>query len=405
LSAAGWRAAGSLALLLALAGRASAHGEPPAATELLARDERGALLVRLTRGFAQRGPSGFRFLCPEAWDGNLLAPAAALASGPVVVASRAVFLLEPDGNVSLHPVQSGSGLAVASHGEEVFGIFEHEGQRELRRVTRGTNELVRILEQPARALAVSADELAVLRWLDRTLVVDRLSLEGEPRGSVTWTAASTVADAHLRMAAGQLYVVVEASAAPWVTLGRINGRVDASYAPLLEASISIDGPVALAAGTMVTADGNLRSLDSGAVLAPLADRLNCLGDAAGAPYACAQGDLFELNDGGLGAPLFALSSVQAPGYDALSGDALASCGTRWLDFRTDVSLAESARAPADGGLPDAAASQPQPTPSPAGASEGCSAQGRGPHSPWSASLVVLSLTIAARRPRRRVQAT
>ncbi len=90
-----------LVLVLSIAQRALAHGPPVGATELVAHQGSDVSLVRLTRGFASAGADGMRFLCPESFGSNLLAPAAALAQGPMLVAGDSLFAVQPDGGVTL----------------------------------------------------------------------------------------------------------------------------------------------------------------------------------------------------------------------------------------------------------------------------------------------------------------
>jgi hypothetical protein len=381
-----------LVVLLSCAGRASAHGAPPAATELLAAGDGEASLVRLTPGgLALRVPGGFRFVCPEAWGGDVLAPAASIPRGPTLVASDTLFVIEQDGSVSPHPVQSGSGGALASHPDAVFGLFAHDGRYELRRVTGSTNELVRVLDHPFGALAARADEVVLLRWFEDTLELQKISLDGTSLGSVTWSVPNGVAYARVTAAAEQLYVTVWGRARPWVTLGRVNER---GYEPLREASVDIAGP---SASTWVLLDGTLQRLDTGAGLDTLGRRISCLGDANGLVYACSEGDLYRLEESGLGAPLFELGSLLAPTYDGLAEPARASCSTRWLDLRADVAAAQALRNDIETTEP------PRGAPSLAPA-EGCSALPASTMPSLSTLLILLSMVAwrarahGARRP-------
>jgi MYXO-CTERM domain-containing protein len=387
--------------LLAFAPRVSAHGPPPAATELLAKTEQGAALVRLTPGgFAHRVADGFRFICPEAWGGDVLAPLASISLGPTIVASDSLSIVEQDGRVALHPVQSGAGIVAASHRDAVFVIFKHEGKVELRRVTGTTNELVRLLDQPFGALVASVDELSLLRWLDNTLVLQKLSLTGEPLGSVTWTMKSPVAYARLRLAGSQLYVVVWGRSAPWVSLGRLTAQ---GYEPLREASTDVAGPVSLATGTLVAIDGVLQSLETGALVDTLGYRATCLGERDGLAYACAHSDLLRVDASGLGAPLFEVASLRAPDAQALSEVARADCTTRWLDLQNDIAVARAASAPHDAGAsaPDAATADASTPLARASDTGGCStSRGTSPR-PYALGLALVAWCAAHRRRRTR----
>lgn len=398
--------------LLAFAPRASAHGPPPAATELLATSEQGATLVRLTPGgFAHRVPDGFRYVCPEAWGGDVLAPAATIPRGPTLVASDSLSVVGLDGRVTPHSIQSGAGIVLAGHRDAVFVIFKHDGKVELRRVTGTTNDLVRVLEQPVSALAAGANELSLLRWLDNTLVLQRVSLAGELLGEVTWLSPNPVAYARLRPAGNQLYVVVWGRSAPWVTLGRISER---GYERLREAGIDVAGPVSIATGTLVAIDSALQNLETGAVVDTPGGRVTCLGERDGLLYTCANGDLHRVDASGLGAPLFDISSLVAPDYQGLSDVARADCTTRWLDLQNDVALARAASAVHDGGVSqaDAALAKPGATTADAGEptvaepdARGCSAApGMGQHA-YLPSLLLFVLCGAGRWRRQRWSST
>lgn len=395
--------------LVSFVSRASAHGPPPAATELLARSEQGATLVRLTPGgYVHRVPDGFRYICPEAWGGDVLAPAATIPLGPTLVASDSLSVVGLDGRVTPHPIQSGAGIVTAGHHDAVFAVFRHEGKVELRRVTGTTNDLVRVLEQPVGALAASADELSLLRWLDNTLVLQRVSFKGELLGEVTWVSPSPVAYARLRLAGSQLYVVVWGRSAPWVTLGRIDER---GHDRLREAGIDVAGPVSTATGTLVTIDSTLQNLETGAVVGTPGARVTCLGEREGLVYACTNSDLRRVDASGLGTSLFDIGSLVAPDYQGLSDVARADCTTRWLDIQNDVALARAAAAVDDGGVrqTDAAVAMPGTTSADAGGpivgendAGGCSVAPGTPQRGYLTSLVLLaSCGTCCRRRRQR----
>ncbi|HEX5655782.1 MAG TPA: hypothetical protein VFX59_01250 [Polyangiales bacterium] len=363
-------------VLLALPGRVLAHGAPPAATEAIASDERGVSLVRVSRGLAYRAAEGFRFLCPEAWDGNLLVRAASLPGGPTILASDSLFVLQ-EGRVTRHPVQSGLGFALASHRDAVFGVFRQGTSWELRRITASANELVRALAQPVDALAALDDELALLRFVDRTVTVDRYALSGEPRGGVSWEAKSFVAEAALRVAGEQLYAVLWAHSAPWLSVGRVGKD---AFEPLREANVSLDGPIA----SSLAIDGVLQDLQTGTAIDTQGDRISCLGETSGQPYACARGGLLRVDANGLGAPLFELSALREPDLSAVPDAARADCTVRWTDLVTDGVPVSDAGMPA----PDAGATARTST------AEGCATRdGRG----FEGALLLVALASRRRR--------
>lgn len=75
----------TLATVLALAEtNAHAHRAAPAAVSVIAADEAGPSIVRLTSGLAVRVGTGFRYVCPSAWGGDSSLAEGAVG-GPAVV--------------------------------------------------------------------------------------------------------------------------------------------------------------------------------------------------------------------------------------------------------------------------------------------------------------------------------
>jgi PAS domain-containing protein len=374
--------------LLSFVADASAHGAAPAAIGLLGFNGEDASLVRLSRGMAHRVPDGFRFMCPEAWGGDITAPAVALPGGPALVAGERLFVVAPDGVVSPHPSQPGTGIALANNSAATFGLFSRDAQYELRHITESTSELIRILDEPFRLLAASDSELSLLGWTGSSVVFQTMSLAGEPRERVEWIAPSAVSYAELRVAAEQLYILIWGSAAPWATLGRMTAG---AYEPLREANANIAGPVALDTGTLVALDGELEVLEDGAAVDVRGNKVTCLGGVLGQPYACAHGDVLRVEPDGLGSPLFEIVSLREPDYRGLSEAARMDCMTRWLDVKVDVaSRAPSSAAAQDAAVPDMV----KPTDS-AARPAGCALGARARHVWWLEAMLLVVL--AARR--------
>jgi hypothetical protein len=327
--------------------------------------------------------------------------------GGAVVAREGLFVVEADGRVSAHPAPIAVGVALASHGDAAFGIFEHEGRRELRRITRSTNDLVRSLDEPFRVLAAGERELWLLSWVEKTLVLQSIFLSGELGKRVTWTAPSVVASAELRELAGRLYVSIWGSAAPWATLGQVTEQ---GYEPLVEARSGIAGPIGLPSGTYVALDGAYERLVQGAMGATPSSYMTCLGSQLGLAYGCAGGALWRVDENGLGAPLFELTSLREPSYAGLDEVQRADCKVRWLDLRDHIAEVSRASVAADAsvtdatvqnvGAPDAAADAA----SSADAS-GCALGGAAARGAWpSWSLLFLLVTARGVRPRRPLHA-
>jgi hypothetical protein len=397
----------SLALLpLLVTQRAAAHGAPPAALAVLGWDEQGATSVRLSQGIAQRTREGFRYVCPEAWGGDALAPAAALPGGPTLIAAVRLFVLEADGRVSPHPEDVGEGIALARGGDALYGLFSRDGRVELRRLEATHSELVHSFEEPLSALTASASMIAVMHYAQRTLVVQKLSPQGELGERVSWDAPSAVAFAELRSANDQLYAAIWGRSAPWVTLGRVSAQ---GYEPLREAQSSIAGPLALEDGAAVVLDGAPELLDGEGELALMQGdgAIQCLDSLAGRAYACVHAGLWRFDARGVGEPLFQLASLREPDYQLLREAYRADCAFRWRDVREHVAeLNAEANAAVDAGAaeaddPDAvgrdAADAARPADNPA--ADGCALGARAARSQgWlPAALLALILVRRARR--------
>ncbi|HEX6245851.1 MAG TPA: hypothetical protein VFZ61_33230, partial [Polyangiales bacterium] len=339
--------------LLAIARGAAAHGGPPAATAVLAEDTQGVQVVRLSQGLAHRSGDGFRFVCPEAWGGDVGAGAATLPDGAALIGGEALFLIEPDGRVAPHPEELGVVLALASGGGAAFGLFQQGPHTELRRIERATTQLLRTFDEPFQLLAASGELLAVLRFSQRTLVVQSLAPDGALRERVSWDAPSSVAQAALRAEADQLYVLIWGKSAPWVTLGRLGA---ASHEQLAEAQSAISGPLTLAETSLIARDGTLEELRPSVALSARGQHVTCVDRLGELAYACIDGGLARVDAHGLGAPLFELSSLREPDYQLLHPARRGPCMLRWLDLQLHMreAAAHKDETELDAGAPPAA---------------------------------------------------
>jgi hypothetical protein len=334
------------ALALLFASKASAHGGFPAAVSLLGLSSEGASVVRLTHGLAYRADDGFRFLCPEAWGGDVSAPAAAIPDGPVVIAAERLFLIGPDGRITPHASELGQGIALAANGDALFGLFRRDGRDALWRITASTAELLVSFDERFSALAAQEGELSVLRFFTNVLVLQTISLTGELRARSSWSMPTPVASAELRVAGERLYVVVGESAAPWFTLGRLGAQ---GYEQLRDAQSNIAGPLSLATGALFARDGALEALEEGAPLVQPDDYVSCLDSLSAQPFACVREGLMRVDEQGLGDALFAFAALREPDYDAVPEPVRADCSTRWQDLRDHLASAGLWQEPAAAG--------------------------------------------------------
>src|SRR5258708_36025772 len=90
------------AAMLTAGGAVRAHGLTPAIVSVLSMNASGASIVGITAGAAVRTSFGYRYVCPDAWDGTIPAPFAAVPGRPALVASGSgVFVVNEDGSVVL----------------------------------------------------------------------------------------------------------------------------------------------------------------------------------------------------------------------------------------------------------------------------------------------------------------
>ena len=383
---------------LLVASHAAAHGMPPAALAPLATDEQGVRIVRLSEGLAHRSSDGFRFICPEAWGGNVFAPASAIPDGPAVIAGAGLFLVEPDGRITPHPEDLGDGIALARNGAGLFGLFPRDDRVELRRIERDHSVLLHTFDEPYTQLAARDRTLSVMLAAQRELVVQHVSPGGELQERVSWSMPNNVAFAELHAADDQLYVRIWGNSAPWVTLG---GIADSGFEPLREAQGAIAGPLALAASSLVALDGKLQGLDDAHTPVPQGDgAVNCLDHFDGIAYACVSQGLKRVDETGVGEFLFQLTSLREPDYQSLRASQQADCAFRWRDVQehvTEVAAAAASRASA-GDSDSGAEAGPERSATDAAAGSACSLAHRSVPAPW---LHALALPLLAHRRMRR----
>lgn len=336
----------SVASLL-IASSAAAHGAPPAALAVLSWDDVGPLSVRLSEGLAQRADGGFRFVCPEAWGGDVFAPMSTLASGTVVVAGTDLTLVDAEGRVTLHPERLGTSLALARTADALFGLFLRDGKREVRRIEATHSALLYTSDVPFTMMAAYDDTISLSHFMQETVVVQHISVLGEPGPRVTWLAPSGVAYAELRATGDRLYAVVWGNRHPWVTLGRVTHD---AYQHLREAQSAIAGPLELLGATAVATDGQLGWLEGGeGSLVQGEGAVSCLDSLQGRGYACVSEGLKAFDSEGVGAPLFQLATLREPDYQALPASVRGDCAFRWRDVGEHVAMLPTSPTVADAG--------------------------------------------------------
>jgi hypothetical protein len=360
--------------------RAGAHGLPPAAVAIVAQDEQGPRIVRLTAGLALRQADGaYRYVCPALWGDADSLPAYALPDQPaVVLSSTGLWLLQSDGNATRHPdaLAEGYALDLAAQGGKLFV---------LRSVERTGSEIIQVsATQVTRiwrdaqlwtSLTAGADFLAVARLTEGDRLAQRkLTPDGRGLSDAEAAAPAGTVNVLARAAGSKLYLVLAYNG------GRQLGKLDdGGWNPLHSANAAIAGPVQLeGAGTYVALDGSLSQLEGGALVPFEAARdaaVSCLDCYERHCYACTREGVQALTPAGLAAPTFDLSKLVSPAVAGVSDEIAAQCELQWQHLRFDllafgVSLREDG--PGAGPAPAAVGGEP------VGASGGTPAGGDAP---------------------------
>jgi hypothetical protein len=344
-----------------LKSRASAHGDPAAVLGVVQNDVEGRpRVLRLSEGLAILTDRGGRYLCPALFDSDVTPRAAALASGPTLVASAlAVFLLQDDGTVAPHPDPAARAGAIRALDASADGVFA------LRAASTGA-ELVRLTESTVEVLASVPGDFASLAAEDGGVLITGLTRDGralqrgfypDGRERAEWTAeAQVVPDAVAalaRLAAEVPYVLVLAGDGPTSELLRLDG---AGQSELVQrASIAIHGPLVTAPDHVSLAfDGKLAELSGATVTLAATDApVTCLSRVGGFSYACMSTQLVTLRDGAPAERVFGLEELLPPDLSALPPALADRCTLQWLRFRVDLSGAGVVLQDLDAGAPAA----------------------------------------------------
>jgi hypothetical protein len=394
-------------LALRLASSARAHGEPPEALSLVARDRDEARLVRLNEGLALRTAEGFRYLCPALWGEDAVVPAHAIPGGSAVIgAGSGLLLVSAEGAVERHPDPSAAGrvLALAASADGLFALRE---SGDLHQVLRVHEDRVQVLfggTQLWDDLAASDQGLQLVRLSGGRLLELRLSLSGDTIAEDGAPVPEGSAAALARLVGDVGYAVLLTS-----SLTAELGRIEQGRWRLIQAGQAVGGPVVTAAGDgYVAVDGELARFDEQRPL-PLGEGavVRCLRRHFELAYACSDRGLRELAADGLGASLFELDELGPPDLAQLPEDRREACTLQWQRYVID--LRAVGITPRGLGGPDAGASDAGPRPDPADAGKpprwraddgGCSAvAARGSDAYGTVAIAALAFLLRARRRR------
>lgn len=390
-------------------------------------------MVLLNEGLAVLREDSWSFLCPRLWgDADTASGKAPLALSvdgltSFVIGADDLYiaqdgLLTPQGRPEL---SSSAVIALAADGDALLGLrIASSGSALVRIEADDTRELF-VSPEHWSALAAAAGRLHLARSTGAgTLAVATLDREGELLEEFLVPLPAIPTQLHLRSAHARLFAVTfdgNQYALTEVTAGSAKGLA-ASAGP-------IQGPQASGDQLWIAVDGELmRATDAGFEAAGEPQRITCLGEWGGEPYACAGSSIHRLSPNGLGERIFDLNGLRPPDPARVPEAAARECEFQWLLFRNDlvrsglsvgewpaVAMPEPGPQAGSGvGAPQAGAAGAAPAVADAGAERaprgsadgGCSALaiGASPARLVVPIALVWPLVLAARRRRRRARA-
>jgi hypothetical protein len=316
---------------------AFAHGPAPAAVSVVAADDAGPKVVRLTGGYARRlDANRYAFLCPAAWGDDVVLPAGLIPGGPVVVAGgRGLYLVDEAGGVKPHPDPEAGKPATdfAQLGGKLYVLRTVGSGSEVLEVDATSVKVVFTDEGNWTSIAATANALGLQR-----LTADRIE-EAQITGDgmvLSRESAPTPKDPILviaRATPSELYAVVVTAT------GRELGQIVGDQWKRIElASASIAGPVEIAEGdAFLAVDTELAHLSQPDMLISGMTPVNCLGRIGDRAYACTRDGLSAMSPAGVGEPIFALASMTPPDFSKIVDPELVSlCSSQWEHFRFDL---------------------------------------------------------------------
>jgi hypothetical protein len=396
-------AGSSVALVLALASSAAAHGPAAAILGVTALRNGTPHVINLTEGFAVARSGVFHYVCP-AWFGPELSPPAASPDGLLtyVVGADDLYTLGDDGTATPeHAPQfsRNSVLTLSAVGGGVFATRLVDSGIELWRID---GERAGPLYRDADGFdSISSDDSGF--WLGQASggegTAIRVGTDGAVLTHLRFAVDVTSTIAGVASVGSDVYVSVADSYGRGTLLKLQDGDAsDAGPLELAHASASFSGPLPAFDAAWSAGDGTLYRLANGTATKmtdPASGYVTVIALSGGVAVASERTKLYRISGSGIGDELFDLSVLKGPEHLPATDTA---CAGQWEVFKGDLARAGvTLRGAADAG-PDAAAS-PKETPS-----SGCSAGGapfreRGAF-PLGLAWAALA-TWRARLPRRR----
>jgi hypothetical protein len=327
---------------LMVASSASAHGGPPSAFGIVAASSSKPTLVVLNEGLAVERRGGWSFLCPSLWgDGNIGSGKAPLAQSVDAITS---FIVGADDLYAVRDgVVSGQGrpelsaatvIGLAADGDALFGL----------RITSEGSELIRIDDADAPTLYRSAEHFSAFAASAGRLHLGRFSQTGELVITSLNRAAEVLAEERVQMGLTSAQLRLRPNAQRMFavlieeghyTLGAIE---DQRWQMIAQVNAPIEGPEASPSGQLwIALDGQLmRETADGFEGIGEARPVTCLGRSDSWAYACVGGDIYRLENEGLGERIFQLDRLAPPDPALVSPGAAEDCQIQWALFRGDL---------------------------------------------------------------------
>lgn len=372
-------------LVLGAPTSAAAHFAPETLGVVLEDPTSGPRMLRTSFGLLVHEDAAWRYICPVRHGGPDAPPAIATGDDRVwlvtidgaqlvdaqvsaltdkfdAVTVVAVPQLAATSEGAFALVLEGKGSAVYRLREEgperIFGdrevwesVVAVDGGLLLARTT--TSSVVEFAELDFTGTVTSTHALPRLAW--------ELSLHAAPDGEVFAVTTD-----------GRTYLLMQ--------------RIDGAMRIVFETTDVIQGVTRIDGRTLASIRGALHWIDEGvATRTGASEEITCLGHTERGVYGCSNLQVYAIDGGQVGEPLFLMPWLEPPSMEGLSVDDAATCDFQWRDL-----LAETGYAP-----------RPEPAADPAPEPGGCTNTGR--PDPWAfVGLVVgiRSFSWLRRRSRR-----
>lgn len=413
--------------LCSVAPAARAHGGPPSVVGIVAADASGPTVVLVNEGLGLKRDGRWTFLCPSLW-GNTSSTVAkvplALAADDQtswIAGQQDLYRLqdgvfEPQGRSDLN---SSHVELLAGDSRGVFALVLTDAGTEIVRFGVPQPQIIWHSTDYWSSFVLNGDLLQVARVTDdaKSLVLVSLSMTGDVTEMRT-IARDFAGDASvdLRPTPHGLFAVMSSG------MERLLVAVEEqSLRVVVRSATPILGPQASPDGSLwIGADDQLRHAAGDTYEATPEPRVvTCMGRWNSRPYACVTGELYAIENTGLGTALFRLQGFEGPEPRLVPDATKQYCDFQWLLFKNDLTLGNYGPVDAVGviagaGAPGAGVGPMQmqvagaePTqiagsvaPQPAPAAHGCSVRAAGGDTPMRAWLIVAGLVLMRQRRRR-----